>query len=91
MFAILQRLAMQSAEANFVAPSAAAGAVLREEIREWEKIGFDVKISGRYDVDDGTEFEAGSYLGVNHQRTLHKSQSCAYRTYIEVPDETHGT
>ena len=32
--------------------------VLREEIREWEKIGFDVKISGLYDVDDGAEFEA---------------------------------
>ena len=26
--------------------------VLREEIREWEKIGFDVKISGLYEVDD---------------------------------------
>jgi hypothetical protein len=59
MFAILQRLAMPSAEVNFAAPPAAASAVLREEIREWQKIGFDVKISGRYDVDDGTGFEAG--------------------------------
>lgn len=33
--------------------------VLREEIREWEKIGFDVKISGLYEVDDGAEIEAG--------------------------------
>ena len=32
--------------------------VLREEIREWEKIGFDVKISGLYEVEDGAEFEA---------------------------------
>ncbi len=32
--------------------------VLREEIREWEKIGFDVKISGLYEVDDGAEIEA---------------------------------
>ena len=32
--------------------------VLREEIREWEKIGFDVKISGLYEVDDGAEVEA---------------------------------
>ena len=30
--------------------------VLREEIREWEKIGFDVKISGLYDVDDDAEY-----------------------------------
>jgi exopolyphosphatase/guanosine-5'-triphosphate,3'-diphosphate pyrophosphatase len=33
--------------------------VLREEIREWEKVGFDVKISGLYEVEDGAEFEAG--------------------------------
>jgi exopolyphosphatase/guanosine-5'-triphosphate,3'-diphosphate pyrophosphatase len=33
--------------------------VLREEIREWEKIGFDVKISGLYEVEGGAEFEAG--------------------------------
>ncbi len=32
--------------------------VLREEIREWEKIGFDVKISGLYETDDGAELEA---------------------------------
>jgi exopolyphosphatase/guanosine-5'-triphosphate,3'-diphosphate pyrophosphatase len=31
--------------------------VLREEIREWEKIGFDVKISGLYETDDGEAFE----------------------------------
>ena len=30
---------------------------LHEEIREWEKIGFDVKISGLYETDDGAEFE----------------------------------
>jgi exopolyphosphatase/guanosine-5'-triphosphate,3'-diphosphate pyrophosphatase len=29
--------------------------VLREEIREWEKIGFDVKISGLYETGDGTD------------------------------------
>ena len=28
-------------------------AVLHEEIAEWEKIGFDVKISGLYEIDDG--------------------------------------
>jgi exopolyphosphatase / guanosine-5'-triphosphate,3'-diphosphate pyrophosphatase len=28
---------------------------LREEIREWEKIGFDVKISGLYETDDGAD------------------------------------
>ena len=33
--------------------------VLREEIREWEKVGFDVKISGLYEVEDGAEFEVG--------------------------------
>jgi len=33
--------------------------VLREEIREWEKIGFEVKISGLYEADDGTEVDAG--------------------------------
>ena len=32
--------------------------VLREEIREWEKIGFDVKISGLYEVDDGAVGDA---------------------------------
>ena len=32
--------------------------VLREKIREWGKIGFDVKISGLYEVGDGAEFEA---------------------------------
>ena len=32
--------------------------VLREEIREWEKIGFDVKISGLYEVDDGVDIDA---------------------------------
>ena len=31
---------------------------LHEEIREWEKIGFDVKISGLYETDDGVEFES---------------------------------
>ena len=33
--------------------------VLREEIREWEKIGFDVKISGLYETDDGADVETG--------------------------------
>ena len=28
------------------------------EIREWEKIGFDVKISGLYETEDGAEFES---------------------------------
>lgn len=32
--------------------------VLREEIREWEKIGFEVKISGLYETDDGSDLDA---------------------------------
>jgi exopolyphosphatase/guanosine-5'-triphosphate,3'-diphosphate pyrophosphatase len=32
--------------------------VLREEIREWEKVGFDVKINGLYETEDGSEFDA---------------------------------
>jgi exopolyphosphatase/guanosine-5'-triphosphate,3'-diphosphate pyrophosphatase len=32
--------------------------VLKDEIREWEKIGFDVKISGLYETDEGTDMEA---------------------------------
>jgi exopolyphosphatase/guanosine-5'-triphosphate,3'-diphosphate pyrophosphatase len=32
--------------------------VLREEVREWEKIGFDVKISGLYETGDDAESEA---------------------------------
>jgi exopolyphosphatase/guanosine-5'-triphosphate,3'-diphosphate pyrophosphatase len=31
--------------------------VLREEIREWEKIGFEVKISGLYEVEDAGKFD----------------------------------
>ncbi len=34
--------------------------VLREEIREWEKIGFEVKISGLYEADDGADVETGA-------------------------------
>jgi exopolyphosphatase/guanosine-5'-triphosphate,3'-diphosphate pyrophosphatase len=31
---------------------------LDEEIREWGKIGFEVKISGLYETDDGTDAES---------------------------------
>lgn len=34
--------------------------VLREEIREWEKIGFDVKISGLYETDDSAVIDTTS-------------------------------
>jgi exopolyphosphatase/guanosine-5'-triphosphate,3'-diphosphate pyrophosphatase len=33
--------------------------VLRDEVREWEKVGVDVKISGLYETDNGTETHAG--------------------------------
>ena len=29
--------------------------VLREEVHEWEKIGFEVKISGLYESDEGAD------------------------------------
>ena len=45
-------------DADWLARNPLTVAALRAEIREWEKIGFDVKISGLYDVDDGAEFEA---------------------------------
>lgn len=32
--------------------------VLREEVREWEKVGFDVKISGLHETDDGADADA---------------------------------
>lgn len=32
--------------------------VLHEEIREWDKIGFEVRISGLYAMEDGGEFES---------------------------------
>ena len=37
--------------------------VLGEEIREWEKIGFDVKISGLYETDDGAANDSTESAG----------------------------
>ena len=34
-------------------------AVLHEEVSEWEKIGFDVKISGLFEIEEAGDSEPG--------------------------------
>ena len=47
-------------EPGWLARNPLTNTALIEEICEWEKIGFDVKISGLYDTDDGADLALAS-------------------------------